>query len=107
LRLVSSSAQREFSQADLQQAITHTILGKMQLIFILTVLVSIKRGYAIPQSKGSGGGGAELIGSLLKGMGGSVPLGPAPGGCSKYEILVGTQSSAILQILTIGLQLTA
>jgi hypothetical protein len=79
----------------------------MQLIFLLTVLVSIKRGCAVPQSKESGGGGAELIGSLLKGMGGSVPLGPAPGGCSKYEIIVGTQSSEILQILSTGLRLTA
>jgi hypothetical protein len=61
----------------------------MQLILFLTVLVTVERGYAAPQSKGSGGSGADLIGGLLKGMGGSVPNGPAPGGCSKYEILVG------------------
>jgi hypothetical protein len=67
----------------------------MQPLIFFAVLVTFKAANAVPQSKSGGGGGAELIGSLLKGMGGSVPNGPAPGGCSKYEILVGMQSNTI------------
>ena len=61
----------------------------MQLTLFFPVLAIFGETCAFPQSKG-GGGGADLIGGLLKGMGGSVPNGPAPKGCSKYEILVGT-----------------
>jgi len=59
----------------------------MRLTVFFAVLVIFEKTCALPQSKG-GGGGADLIGGLLKGMGGSVPNGPAPKGCSKYEILV-------------------
>jgi len=64
----------------------------MQLTLFFAAIVAFEKAYAIPQGKGKGGkggaGGADLIGGLLKGMGGSVPNGPAPAGCSKYEILV-------------------
>jgi hypothetical protein len=71
----------------------HISFGKMHPIIFFAVFITSRHAYAAPQSKGGGGGGADLIGSLLKGMGGSVPNGPAPGGCSKYEILVGMQSN--------------
>jgi hypothetical protein len=65
----------------------------MHLTLLFAALVAIEEASAKPQGKGKGGkgggGGADLIGTLLKGMGGSVPNGPAPTGCSKYEILVG------------------
>jgi cutinase len=60
----------------------------MRFTLFFAALVAFEEAYAIPQSKGKGGGGGDLIGGLLKGMGGSVPNGPAPKGCSKYEILV-------------------
>jgi hypothetical protein len=77
----------------------------MQLTIIFTVLAIFKGAYAVPQSKG-GVNGADLIGGLLKGMGGSVPNGPAPGGCSKYEIIVGMRSTQ-LPIYFSSLYLTA
>jgi len=60
----------------------------MQLALFVVAFIAFEEASAFPQSKGKGGGGADLLGGLLKSMGGSVPNGPAPGGCSKYEILV-------------------
>jgi hypothetical protein len=81
-------------------------LGIMQLHFPLLISVLFNGAYAVPQSKG-GGGGADLIGSLLKGMGGSVPFGPAPAGCSKYEILVGMQLNTTPKQVNSSIFLTA
>jgi len=51
--------------------------------------LGIANGAAMPQTpKGGDLDGTALIGGLLKGMGGSVPNGPAPKGCSKYELLI-------------------
>ena len=63
----------------------------MQLALFFAAFIALGEASARPQSKGKGKGGGDLIGGLLKGMGGSVPNGPAPGGCSKYEIIVGMQ----------------
>jgi len=60
----------------------------MLFISLVVTLAGLNGAYAHPQAKGSGTNGSSLIGGLLKSMGGSVPFGPAPGGCSKYEIIV-------------------
>jgi len=59
------------------------LLNIVSTTAIATAIFGIVDAVALPQTSGT-----ELTAALLKGMGGSVPLGPAPKGCSKYEIIV-------------------
>ena len=63
----------------------------------ITIVFAVANAAAMPQTpKGGGLDGTALLSGLLKGMGGSVPHGPAPKGCSKYELLVGKCSSKLV-----------